>query len=162
MRSLRGQPIDITGGRNVVGNSPGGLTLPSGETLASVLAAMPADTKLAGVAGTVDAITANLVGSLPKETVTATTETVITDDALRTGTVDELRGADATALGADAVTIGALSGAGIDTTVGGLAGATTAELAGSVAGAGATVRTDALRTVVARARLASAIRRLGQ
>ncbi len=137
----------------------GGLTLPSGETMASVLAAMPADTTLMGVAGAVDTITANLVSALPEETVKAATETVITDGALRTGTVDELRGADAAAaLGVDAVTVGALAGAGVDTTVAGLAGATTEGLAGSIAGAGAAVRPDTQRAAIARARLASAIR----
>lgn len=136
----------------------GGLTLPSGETLASVIASMPADTRLTGVAGAVNAITAHVVSTLPAGTVTAVRDEVITDSRLRTGRISTFRNADATGVGIAPAVTGALSGAGVDVTIGGLAGATTADLAGTVAASGLAVSTADLRTGIARARLASAVR----
>ncbi|MEV1289101.1 hypothetical protein [Micromonospora sp. NPDC049679] len=136
----------------------GGLALPTGETLASVLASMPADVQLKNVPGAVDTIAAHVVGTLPAETVTATTSAVITESRLRRGSITSLRSADATGVGVDATVIGLLSGAGVDTSVGGLAGMTSTDLAGRVAGSGVQVSTEALRLAVARARVATAIR----
>lgn len=140
----------------------GGLVMPSGETLASVLAAMPADTPLVGVAGATDTIAAHLAGTLPADVRTATVEEVITEDRLRRGRITAFRTADATGVGIDARTIGLLREAGVDTTIAGLAGATTAGLAGTVAAHGAAVSTADLRTAVARARLANAVRGAGR
>jgi hypothetical protein len=136
----------------------GGLTLPNGVTLASVMATMPADTTLTGVVGAVDTITAHLVSTLPTETLTTARDQVIIEPRLRTERLTSFRSATATGVGVDATTVETLAGAGVDTTIGALARTTTAELARAVAASGVEVRTGSLRTAVARARVASAIR----
>lgn len=136
------------------------VTLPGGISLASVIAGMPAGTRLEGVDGALETITAHVAASLPAETAEAATAEVLTDDTLRTGSADAVGAASGGGIGLSATTLTVLGAAGLDVTIGGLAGASTRMLAGELSEQGLEVSTDVLRGAVARARLATALRRL--
>ncbi|MFF4911221.1 hypothetical protein ACFY2T_40880 [Streptomyces sp. NPDC001260] len=137
----------------------GGAALANGITAASVLAALPADQPLDGVAGTVTLVTRHVVQLLPAGTTTAVLGQAVSDETVRNTPAAELGTESAAIVGLDAEIAGALAGAGIDTTVSGLSQLSAAEVAQQLAAAGVTVNNDALRDAVTRSRIVSAIGR---
>lgn len=136
----------------------GGTTLPGGgPTLASVIADMPADTQLEGVAGTIDAITGHVAAGLPEETAKAALATVLVEDSLRGASAEDLGGAKATSVGVTVATAAVLAAAGMQDTIAGLAGTTSVALLDKVTAAGGQVSVTEARGAVARARLAAKV-----
>jgi hypothetical protein len=137
----------------------GGAVLSSGVTAASVLAALPADQALDGIAGTVSLVTDDVVRRLPAETATAVLDRAVSDTTVRNAPANERGNASAEVVGLDAGVAGALAGAGIDTTVAGLSRLSTADVLGRLGAAGISVDNDALRDTLARSRFVSSLGR---
>jgi hypothetical protein len=135
----------------------GGAVLPNGITAASVLAALPADQELGGVAPTVQLVTRDVVARLPQETATAVLGQVVVDPTAANTPAGDLGTASGTVVGLGSGIVGALHGAGVDTTVSGLAGLDTRDLARQLATTGVAVNNDALRDAVARSRIIAAL-----
>ena len=154
--------LDRPGGATVadIRAITGAVVLPSGVSFASVIAAMPADTRFTDVAGAVAGVTSHLVGTLPTPLVTGLKQTVLVDPAVRDRTGSALLNTGINALNLDPVVEGALRGVGI-TTIGGLSRMTVTDLHGMLGAAGAELSTEMLRGVVARAQLARALRGAG-
>lgn len=135
----------------------GGAVLPNGFTAASVLAALPADRQLGGVASGVQVITGDLVARLPQQTATAVLGSIVVDPTVANAPAADLGTASGTVVGLGSGIVGALTGAGVDTTVSGLARLGTTDIADQLATTGVTVSTDALRDAVARSRIIAAL-----
>lgn len=133
----------------------GGAVLPSGVTAASVLAALPADQQLTGVAGTVSMLTDHVVGLLPAPTADAVLKQALGDAGGGAAPAD-LGAASAEVVGLSPGIVGALNGVGVDTSVNGLAQLSTASLVQKLSGADVNVSSDALRDAVTRTRILGA------
>jgi hypothetical protein len=151
--------VDRPGGATVaeIRAITGAVVLPSGVSFASVIAAMPADTRFTDPAGAVAGVTSHLVGILPAPVVSGLKETVLVDPVARDRTGSALLNTGIGALSIDPVVEGALRGAGV-TTIGGLSRVTVADLRGMLGAAGTEVSTETLRGAVARAQVARALR----
>ncbi|AEH10753.1 MULTISPECIES: hypothetical protein [Protofrankia] len=134
----------------------GGAVLSNGVTAASVLAALPADQQLGGVASTVQLVTGDVVSRLPRETATAVLGQVVVDPAVANTPAGDLGTASGAVVGLGSGIVGALAGAGVDTTVAGLARLGTTDIARQLATTGVAVNNDALRDAVARSRIVAA------
>jgi hypothetical protein len=135
----------------------GGAVLANGVTAASVLAALPAEQQLGGAASTVQLVTRDVISRLPEQTATAVLGQVVVDPAVANTPAGELGTASGTVVGLGSGIVGALHGAGVDTTVSGLARLGTTDLARQLATTGVAVNSDALRDAVARSRIIAAL-----
>lgn len=135
----------------------GGAVLPNGVTAASILATLPADQLLNGVATTVQTVTGDIVKHLPPATATAVLGQIVLDPAAAGTPATDLGTSAGTVVGLGPGVLGALQGTGVDTSVAGLAKLDTVDVTRQLATTGVTVDSDALRLAVARSRLISAI-----
>jgi hypothetical protein len=135
----------------------GGATLPTGESAASILASLPADQALSGVPGTVSMLTDHVVGQLSQATRDAVLTEAVVDPNAQGAAVGTLGGESAEVVGLSAGMVGALQGAGVDTTVTGLSRMSSANLSATLSGAGLNLNDDLLRDAVARTRIIGAI-----
>jgi len=135
----------------------GGALLSTGVSVASILAPLPADAAVPGVAGTVTMLTGYLVGLLPAATVELTRQELVTDAGVRRRPPSEIGAASAEAVGLTHGVAGALARAGVDTTVAGISRLTAQDLTGTLLTAGVAASTDEVRQAVARTRIVSAL-----
>ena len=135
----------------------GGATLPSGESAASILAALPADQALTGVPGTVSMLTDHIIAELPAETRSAMLTEAVVDPGSQGQAPAALGTASAEVVGLSPGVIGALQGAGVDTTVTGLSQLSTTHLLETLSGAGLSLSNEVMRNAVARGRIIGAI-----